>query len=450
MIKHREAGDKPISPLIVSNVTIRLFKYSYLWSLLLLLIFFTSCDQDELGDTIKTFDGFTITETTIGQERFNIVEGTIEENFVFTNTVGWILEGGVFVSPGVTLTIEAGTNVYGAFNNNTSFLSIQRGAKIMANGTAEQPITFTTIRAKTSIPQPGDWGGIILNGRAPINLAGGEGEGEGGTGLYGGQVSDDNSGIMRYVIVEYGGKVLGTDNEMNNISLNAVGSGTTIEYIEALYGKDDGIEFFGGTVNIKYAVSLGNADDCIDWTFGWQGNGQFWVVNQDPYAGDKGIEADNNELDFLAEPFSNPTIANITIIGNDDGDGSNTGIRLRHGTKGKIYNAIVSNFAKHGIEVRDSSQNYVGNGDIVFANSVVFNNASIDPTGRNFKNAEEFENDPTNSSEIPLTALDGYIGVVSEGAIDPILIDPWFTSTQYIGAVPSNNDWTSNWVNQLR
>jgi hypothetical protein len=107
----------------------------------------------------------------------------------------------------------------------------------------------------------------------------------------------DNSGVMKYVRVEYAGKILGTDNELNGFSFNGVGNSTVLEHLQAYKGSDDGFEFFGGTVNLKWAVSTGNSDDSFDWTHGWRGKGQFWVVQQDAVTGDNGMECDNWETD---------------------------------------------------------------------------------------------------------------------------------------------------------
>lgn len=409
---------------------------------------FQGCDKKEVIDTVADYGTFTVTDKKVGEKNYKVVEGRITINFSFTKDEAWILDGGVFVDNGATLTIEPGTKIYGAFNEKTAFLSVQRGSKINADGTADAPIVLTTIRAVTSIPQPGDWGGIIINGNAPINVSGGEKEGEGGTGKYGGTDPLDNSGTLRYVIVEYGGKLLGPTNELNNISLNGVGAGTIIEFVEALYGDDDGVEIFGGTVNIKYIVSMGNADDCIDWSFGWSGMGQFWVANQDPFAGDRGIEADNNENDYLALPFSKPIVSNITIVGAEDGDGTNVGIMLRHGTQGEIYNALITNFAKYGIEAKDSSISFAASADLIIKNSIVFNNGFGGTS--NFKNADTFENDATNSQSAGIVLLNDYEGVVSAGALDPTTLNVWFSSANYIGAVDAANNWTNGWIHPLR
>lgn len=417
--------------------------------LLAFLCAYTSCSTDENPLSVTKAGELTITEFQLGNLNLFRVEGSVSQDFTFSNDKAWVLEGGVFVEDGVTLTVEPGTKVYGSFNSGTSFLSVKRGGKIMANGTAESPILFSTLRQITSIPQPGDWGGIIINGKAPINTATGEAEGEGGTGTYGGETPTDNSGILRYVIIEYAGKLLGEENELNSLSLNGVGSETIIEYVETLYGKDDGIEIFGGTVNLRYILSLGNADDSFDWTYGWSGKGQFWIAQQDTFEGDKAIEADNNDVNFTASPFSNPTLSNLTLVGAQDADDGNSGILLRRGTKGKIYNTLVTGFSKHGVEVDNNSLPYIGTGELVMANSIVYGNAKKTTTGVNFKNANAFAEDLTNKTINPST-LSGFSGVVAAGGLDPSTIDPWFTSVSFIGALDPQNDWAIKWVNVLR
>jgi hypothetical protein len=360
------------------------------------------------------------------------ISGVINENITLESEITWILKGGVFVKDGSVLTIEKGTRLFADENDaTTEFLSVLRGGKIIAEGTASEPIVFSS--AKPS-PAPGDWGGIIINGYGILNV-GDTAEGEGGTGVYGGNDNNDNSGVLKYVRVEYAGKILGTDNELNGFSFNGVGSGTTLEYLQAYNGSDDGFEFFGGAANLKYAVSTGNEDDSFDWTHGWQGKGQFWVVEQ-MGKGDRGIEADNNGDDNTLEPYSNPTLSNLTLIGIND-DGENTGMRLREGTKGKIYNAIVTNFPKSGIRVSDeTTTNNMNDGSLMVSNSRVFNN------GTNFKDCSPIES--VNSTEV--VSLNGYVGTVDSDAKDPSTLDSWFEKAVYIGAVKSGNDWTSGWT----
>jgi hypothetical protein len=367
-----------------------------------------SCRPEPVEPNTQTY---VITDVNINGENYKKLEGIINENLSLDLNEKWLLSGGVFVDENAKLTINEGGTVY-ADTEVTTFLSIKQGGEMFIQGESTNPIVFTPL---TDNPSYGDWGGIIVNGYATINT-GFNAEGEGGTGIYGGDNDNDDSGILRYVRVEYAGKVLGTDNELNGFSFNGVGDGTIIEYIQAYKGSDDGIEFFGGTVNVRYAVSTHNQDDSFDWTHGWRGKGQYWLVQQGPDGGDRGIEADNNGDDNLLEPYSNPTLSNLTLIGVDDGDGLNTGMRLREGTKGKIFNTYVTGFPKYGIRVSDevTLQN-VENGELFVANSLVEGN------GTDYKDCDSF------------------IGLTDT------LVDEWFYTDNTIG---SGDYWTEGWVRQ--
>jgi len=367
-----------------------------------------SCRPEPVEPNTQTY---VITDVNVNGEDYKKLEGIINENLSLDLNEKWLLSGGVFVDENARLSINEGGTVY-ADTEVTTFLSIKQGGEMFIQGESTNPIIFTPL---TDNPTYGDWGGIIVNGYATINT-GFNAEGEGGTGIYGGDNDNDDSGILRYVRVEYAGKVLGTDNELNGFSFNGVGDGTIIEYIQAYKGSDDGIEFFGGTVNVRYAVSTHNQDDSFDWTHGWRGKGQYWLVQQGPDGGDRGIEADNNGDDNLLEPYSNPTLSNLTLIGVDDGDGLNTGMRLREGTKGKIFNTYVTGFPKYGIRVSDevTLQN-VENGELFVANSLVEGN------GTDYKDCDSF------------------IGLTDT------VVDEWFYIDNTIG---SGDYWTEGWVRQ--
>lgn len=346
-----------------------------LFTLITVVTFFTACTPEiiELDNTT-----YIVSDVNIDGVLYKKLEGNINIDLILSSSNKWLLSGGVFVEDGFTLSILDGQTIY-ADTNVTTFLSVQQGGKINIQGSQNNPIIFTPL---SNNPTYGTWGGIIINGFAKLNT-GLTAEGEGGTGIYGGDDDSDNSGTLRYVRVEYAGKILGTDNELNGFSFNGVGSGTDVEYIQSYKGADDGIEFFGGTVNVRYAVSTHSQDDSFDWTHGWRGKGQYWYVQQGPDGGDRGIEADNNGDDNTLSPYSNPTLSNITLIGVDDGDGSNTGMRLREGTKGKIYYASVSGFPKYGVRVSDQiTLNNVSSGELFVANSEVTNN------GTNFKDCD--------------------------------------------------------------
>lgn len=405
-------------------------------------------------DGTCTYDTETwYSEVTIDGVVYRQVTGTITENQTMDAASNWMLSGGVFVGSGATLTIEAGTTVYAANDGTTPFLSISQGGKIDACGTAALPIVFTPI---ADFPEPGAWGGIIINGYAPINT-GLTAEGEGGTGVYGGDDPADNSGKMCYVRVEYAGKILGTDNELNGFSFNGCGSQTELSYLQAYKGSDDGFEFFGGTVSLKYAISSGNQDDSFDWTHGWSGNGQFWVVNQDAGGGDRGIEADNNGDNNEANPYSDPKIANVTLIGVNDGDDSNQGMKLREGTKGNFLNFIVTGFPKRGCQVEhDVTLGNMDGGSLTFKNSIVDN---IDPfvfttsLGADAVGIDTFEDggnaNATATDGSLVGFLSGYVGTTPTGAGDPVTLGAWFESANYVGAVPAGSDWTTGWTKAL-
>ena len=157
-------------------------------------------------------------------------------------------------------------------------------------------------------------------------------------GLFGGDQPLDDSGVLNYLVVKFAGSAVDAQNELNGIAFQGVGSATEVDYIQVYNNLDDGVEFFGGTVNVKHVVLTGNADDSLDWTDGWVGNAQFLHIEQAADAGDSGIEADNREGDAGATPVSEPNIANMTIVGS----ATERGIRLRRGTGLNLYNSEVS------------------------------------------------------------------------------------------------------------
>lgn len=386
---------------------LKVMKKTTLFLLLSTMVFFiTSCEKQIVESTNKTYQ---IRDVEIDGTTYSVLEGVVNENLTLSSDYNWLLSGGVFVEEGSTLTIPVGQTIY-ASTDVTTFLSIKQGGKIIAQGSQNNPIVFTPLKQN---PTYGDWGGIIINGYAKLNT-GLTAEGEGGTGVYGGNDDEDNSGILRYVRVEYAGKILGTDNELNGFSFNGVGSGTIVEYIQAYKGSDDGLEFFGGSVNVRYAVSTHNQDDSFDWTHGWRGKGQYWYCQQGVDGGDRGIEADNNADDNTLEPYSNPTIANVTLNGFNDGDGLNEGIRLREGTKGKLYFIHVTNFPSNGVRVSNpTTLNNVTNGELFVANSVVSGN------GTNFKDCSSFD------------------------GLQKTLNDSWFIVDSNIG---SGTSWMNGWT----
>ena len=289
------------------------------------------------------------------------------------------LIGAVFIQEPAVLEIEAGTTIYGDSATNGTLI-IARGAEIRARGTAAAPIVMTSDQLEGERAR-GDWGGLILNGRAPLNIEGGEAEGEGDTGTYGGSDANDDSGVLEYVRVEFAGTEFSPDNELNGIAFQGVGSGTTVNNVMVKFNKDDGVEFFGGTVEVKRVICFGIADDSFDWTDGWTGKGQFLLGIQVGDDADQGIEADNNGDNNNLTPRSNPTLYNLTLIGDPDtteGDESDIGMLLREGTAATIRNFIVTGFKEAAIDIdHDATFTQALDGELSLASGLVHGNCSV-------------------------------------------------------------------------
>ena len=267
------------------------------------------------------------------------------------------------------LGIESGTTIIG--DDATDFLVISRGSRIEANGTRHSPVTMTAVDDVTGdVADPvgtrGLWGGLVINGNAPINdcpegARGGTAdctkEGEANSGLFGGDDPNDSSGTLRYVVVKFAGSNVDPENQLNGIAFQGVGDGTVVDHIQVYNNLDDGIEFFGGTVNASHVVLVGNADDSLDWTDGWAGSIQYLHIVQPEAAGsaDNMIEADNREGDEQATPISEPHIANMTMMGHS----GERAIRLRRGTGLHLYNSEVSGSASC-LRVQGESANLLG------------------------------------------------------------------------------------------
>lgn len=258
---------------------------------------------------------------------------------------------------GATLTIEPGTTIAG---DAASALVVSRGAKLVASGTATEPIVFTSSLplGQRGSPQ-GDWGGLVFLGRATINTLGGENNAEGladdPRNKYGGADDQYDCGTLRYVRVEFAGRPLSANNELNGITFNACGSGTTVEFVQVHRGVDDGIEIFGGTMNLRHVVITGSDDDGLDWDKGWRGKAQYVIAAQIPGRGNHGIEADNDASNADLLPRSAPTLSNVTLVGrNPDtaaSEGPSRGVILRAGTAGRLLNLLVTNFTDKGFIV---------------------------------------------------------------------------------------------------
>lgn len=394
-------------------------------------LFITSCDDNE--------------ETGNGEEEVESLDltGDLTADRTLKSGNTYKLSGSYTVKEGATLTIEPGTTIEAVDDDVVDYILVEQGAKILANGTADSPIVMTS-----SKKEYGAWGGLHICGKAKINAEGGTGKSEIGDATYGGTDDADNSGSLRYVRVEYAGYKFNADKEANGFTFYGVGNGTTVEYLQAYKGSDDGFEWFGGSVNVKYLVSTSNSDDSFDWTEGWRGKGQFLVALQEAqstlgYDCDALIEADNNGDNAALEPVSCPVLANLTLIGNDSGE-NKRGIRLRAGTKAKIYNALVSGKSKClTVQTAETDQSLADGSSVL--NNVWIASGFVNEEDAPVFTAEDFAAATGNKENASFSFADLFVGTQADGT-DMTAIDSFFTKADYKGAVNQDNNWTSGWT----
>jgi hypothetical protein len=417
------------------------------------------------------------------------IRGVISADQHWTKDKVYRLRGYVYVKTGVTLTIDAGTKIV-SNKDSAGVLVIYRGALIQAAGTAAEPIVFTS--AETT-PQPGDLGGVILVGQAKGN--GNHSVIEGGVdadySAFGGTDDADNSGVLKYVRIEYAGKAVNPGDEVNGLSLYAVGSGTTIDYVEVLRGLDDAFEFFGGTVNCKHLIAYNSADDDYDMDDGYRGKIQFAISVKDPAFTDaKGTTGDvsnNFEVDnvnpangFLLSraPITFPVLSNFTAIGPNNAAGTSAdygwGMRWRRGAKFILANSVVLGGQKGGLRLQeDSTIAYYQNGTSAFYNSfvnAVTNNIDL-VTGLTLSGGLTYDlasittqttvadksvllaaaadaklTDPFNNATPNLKPASD--SPLLTGALFDFgtLNDAFFDKVTFRGALDGTNDWTAQWA----
>ena len=402
------------------------------------------------------------------------VDGDISSDVAWTSNNTYYLNSQAFVKDGVTLTIEAGTEILGRYDANYSAdnpapcLVVEQGGKIIAQGTAEAPITF---RSELDATDPnygngrGLWGGLIINGYAPIANDGGTANVEGLTGVpYGGTDPDDNSGVLRYVRVWNGGSSIAPDNEINGITLAGVGRGTTVEYCEVGLNLDDGFEMFGGTVDLKYCSVIAVGDDAFDTDAGYQGRGQFLLVVRADDS-DKGHEMDsktNGDLD--SQPRSHPHFANVTVI-SSVAHGEDA-LRLREGTGGDFRNYIIHG-ANDGVRNDDNGSELVtqdlaaaqthGHPNYLYISGSMVMNGLADVPWDDFDESTDGPWTGTYVMEsaglaftVDANGLPATIDVTpsADGSayegVDEVIEDDFFVPTYYKGAFGSAN-WLEGW-----
>lgn len=412
------------------------------------------------------------------------VSGTIDEDYTMVNGVEYRLDGVVtvgagnveiqtademqaIIDAGVTLTIRAGVEVK-AFDDGV--LLVTRGSKLIANGSPASPITFSSI--DPDYDGMGEWGGVVIQGFAPQYGQGGTGAcfndgetwcnvlGEGGDFVqeYGGNLPGDDSGIIRYVRIAEGGLIAGPNNEINGLTLQGVGHGTLIDYVQVHGNQDDGIEWFGGTVNVKHALLTNNDDDDIDFDEGYQGNIQYALIikNQTPNAtpvgsnDPRGIELNSSDDDYTPETAG--VIANVTIIGGDAANyAEEYGMRLRGSVTAAIHNSAVTGYDVTCARIDDSDTD----GDSSTAKldtSITMRNFLCDTVGVAFN--KEMPVDGSTVIEEAIVLDDDYAITNASASVtaEPITAqdngsDFEFDATDFIGAVKEGaTPWYSEWA----
>jgi hypothetical protein len=422
-------------------------------------------------------------------------ESVIVDNGSGTGTTTWtsnktyILDGFVFVNAGQTLTIEAGTVIKGRAGQGTesSALVVACGGKIIAQGTAAKPIIFTAeqddVTNANDIPAgtSGLWGGLIILGKATLNSTPGVSSIEGiptteTRGLYGGTNDADNSGVLKYVSVRYGGTDIGAGNEINGVTFGGVGTGTTVEYVEVYSNADDAFEFFGGTVNSKYLVAALPGDDCFDYDEGFRGKGQFWFSLNSATAGDRGGEHDGGTNPENGTPYATPRIYNATYIGISTTAGKRA-ITFRDNAGGEYHNSIFQDWGK-GVDIEllsggsTCSYSRFQASELKLNGNVFWNIGTITDPTKLFTISGDFNLDPTDSTAA-LTAVRAHVADGGNSLENPMLIgitreatgnlnpnpsnaavltggvpagDAWFTPATYKGAFDGSNNWLRSWT----
>lgn len=437
--------------------------------------------------------GTTPTENTvIGSSTSGFTEITSDMTLKSGNT--YTLRGIIFVKNNATLTIEPGTKIVGA--DEKSGLVITRGAKIKAEGTATNPIVFTSSKAS---PKRGDWAGVILLGNAPTNSSynnqAGVGQIEGvpvgkiEDQLYGGTNPDDNSGILKYVRIEYAGYAFLPDKEINGLTFGGVGRGTTVDYVQVSYANDDSFEWFGGTVNCKHLIAYKGLDDDFDTDNGYSGNVQFGIGVRDPQvadiSGSNGFESDNDANGSTLAPQTSAVFVNMTMVGplynGADPATVNSlhqnGAQIRRNSSMSLFNSLIMGYKDSGIFIdgtkgKSTDTNITG-GTLVLANNIIAgcptnplkfagasgytaydidkltayftaNGNSMLPKATDVKLTGPWNPAGTTPNFSPASGSP----LLTGGAFtDPKLNNPFFEKVTYRGAVKDANDfWYTGWT----
>lgn len=438
----------------------------------------TAKAEGEVAIHVRTEDGnfsatcnLTVTEEAIESKRV-VLEGEIKSDMTLRSIDANLLRGFVYITEGVTLTIEPGTIIKGEKTSMGSLI-VERGGKIIAEGSKDAPVVFTSDQPKGSRTY-GDWGGIILCGKAPVNNTS-EPQIEGGPrSKYGGTDPADNSGTLKYVRVEFAGYPFEPNKEINGLTCGGVGSGTTIEYVQVSYCGDDSFEWFGGTVNARHLIAYKGWDDEFDTDYGYQGMLQFLLGIRDSKHADtsksNGFESDNDSEGSGNTPLTRPVFSNVTLIGplygeskgkpeddifyvtEDAANGAKGGsfqaaMHIRRNSSLNVYNAVFIGWP-YGLFLDKANESAVVK-NVIFAG--MWEDFRDEASG-NYFSSENLHNRLLASTN-DIMARDGdYSSVVVDkitGAdfSDAVLGNSFFQKVTYKGAFNGTDDWMEGWAN---
>ncbi|OIO99318.1 MAG: hypothetical protein AUJ97_09020 [Bacteroidetes bacterium CG2_30_32_10] len=455
-----------------------LFRIKKLFSMATMVVagatiaFTSSCKKKEIEKIVDHYDTVYV-DTTHHNQTPITVSGEITTNTTWEDTNTYVLSGFVYVTNGATLTIKAGTVIKGD-KNSKGTLIIEKGAKLMAEETATKPIVFTSNAAK-GYRNYGDWGGVILCGNAKINVAGGSAQIEGGPrSTYGGTDDNDNSGVLKYIRIEYAGIPFQPDKEVNGLTLGGVGKGTTIDYIQVSYCGDDSFEWFGGCVNVKHIIAYKGWDDDFDTDFGFTGKLQYLVALRDKTVADpgsksNGFESDNDGSGSTNTPITKPIFCNVSLFGpykTNTESGVNANYKnlfhLRRNTSLCLYNSIANGNA-FGLQIEGTAAQGNATSNILQMENVTMTGMPtpaaffvtafdgtyfLDATRHNdtihkFSSLMIADAYAASPNFLPLT---GSPALGSASFTNSNLSDPFFTVETFRGAF-GTTDWTSGWAN---
>ena len=385
-----------------------------------------------------------------------VIKGKLNNDYKFEKERTYLIDSILSVENGSTLTIDAGSTVYfRTYSNPNEFsqLAIFRDSRIIAEGTKDEPIVFTSDKVLLNqTPEPDDWGGIYLLGNAPSNA--------GGTVIvdgyrYGGNRPNDNSGVLKYVRVEFAGKL-----GFHGVHFFGVGSQTIVQNLQVFRNENIAVRVRGGRVSFKYLAGIGHGGYGIWCDEGWQGNGQFWVFQTDRQATlvpvnfwniARSLEMRNNDGFFETQPRTTFRISNVTLIGNgfQDGvsNGTRRGVRIRTGARGILQNLIVTEFPDDGVRIEDLPLADLGQ-NMILGNTFSFSNR------RNFEqDAPVFAQDPSfnvTENEVEGISLSNFVGI-EPTSFNPTGLGSFFDAAPFAGAVSPENDWTADgeWFKNL-